>query len=292
MLTLIKFEFADTTSRDELVDLLELCFQEGEEINQAFIDYGFKNNCLILKKDEKIVSALYLLDANIIENGKAEPIYYMYAVGTHPEFRGRGYMTLLLRLANDFASKNSREYIVLLPSNEKNCNYYKKFGYLDFFKVRFVEMDRQKIIETFIQNARCKNCRVDMPSKKISKIRRSMFNNNGDVIWSDKHVEFAKNFSKVCSGEFVFTKNGYAACYEVEGKTEIREIVVPDDEVCQLLNEVLKKFATEKFLIRLPVSSNLFSGEGVVKNFGMIHPTNLSKKVMDVDFPYLGLPLD
>lgn len=280
------------TYRDELVNLLELCFQEGEKINQSFIDYGINNNCLVLKKDRRIVSALYLIDANILENGKVKPIYYMYAVGTHPEYRGRGWMALLLNLANDFARKNSREYIVLLPSNEKNHNYYKKFGYLDFFKARFVEMDREKINDKLIQNRVYEIYDVDESYKKISKLRKSMFNRDGDVIWNDEHVKFAKDFSKVCSGEFICTKNGYAACYKNEDITEIREIVVPENEVCQLLNEVLKRFTTEKFLFRLSVSSNLFSGKGVVKDFGMIRSTTFNKKFINVDFPYLGLPLD
>lgn len=289
---LITFQVAGKESRGDLVELLELCFNEGDGINQSFVDFGIENHCLTLKKDGKIISALYLLDSYIVDGNELRSAYYVYAVGTHPDFRGKGSMSLLLNLADDFAKENKREYMLLVPSNEKNRSFYKKNGYEDFFKVRYVEVDGRRYFSNFKENKNISDYNDHVSYKKIAKIRRKFFSNTGNVMWGDNHIKFAKDFVKVCSGNFFCTENGYVVCYENKENIEIREIAVPDEEFQQLLEKIFSRVTAEKYIFRLPVESNIFKGQGIVSDFAMIKPISRTTKKIRAYAPYLGLPLD
>ncbi len=96
-----------------------------------FTDELFKNcfkYCKTLKVDEKIISMLFLLPCELIDNGKAKDAYYIYAVATLPEYRGKGYMRELI----EKVIKNTDAPIFLRPVNSSLIEFYEKFGFAIF----------------------------------------------------------------------------------------------------------------------------------------------------------------
>lgn len=95
-----------------------------------FTDELFKNcfkYCKTLKLDGKIVSMLFLLPCELINNGLAEDAFYIYGVATLPEYRGKGYMRELIEKV--ISSINAP--IFLRPVNSGITKFYEKFEFIN-----------------------------------------------------------------------------------------------------------------------------------------------------------------
>jgi len=84
---------------------------------------------------ENPISMLFLMDANIISNGKELPYYYLYAACTHPEHRGKGIMGRLLEKAKEVALNNGKLGIFLKPAKPSLFDFYAKSDFVPFFNV-------------------------------------------------------------------------------------------------------------------------------------------------------------
>lgn len=56
--------------------------------------------------------------------------YYLYAIATHPAFRGRGYMRAFLAAAKAEATKNGLDFLLLIPATHALCDTYRRAGFL------------------------------------------------------------------------------------------------------------------------------------------------------------------
>lgn len=116
--------------RQDLFSLWKTCF--GDE--DGYIDLFFNKEYEFCKtfarfENERIVSALYLLDCFISLDGKRYNGCYLYAAATMPESRKKGIMTALIKEAQQFAEKEKKSFIALVPGEEPLYTYYRKFGF-------------------------------------------------------------------------------------------------------------------------------------------------------------------
>ena len=89
---------------------------------------------------EKLVSTCVI---TIIENltHQQTPYALIENVVTNPEYRGRGYGTLVLDVAKDIAIKNDCHKIILVTGSKKEStlNFYKNAGYDPNEKTAFIQ---------------------------------------------------------------------------------------------------------------------------------------------------------
>lgn len=57
--------------------------------------------------------------------------YYLYALATHPEFRGRGYMKELLRTAREMAVAEGLDFLALIPATPALAEAYRRAGFVE-----------------------------------------------------------------------------------------------------------------------------------------------------------------
>ncbi len=96
--------------------------------DEEFTDELFKNcfkYCKTLKADGKIVSMLFLLPCELINNAEVKDAYYIYAVATLPEYREKGYMRELI----EKVIREEDAPIFLRPINCSLIKFYEKFGF-------------------------------------------------------------------------------------------------------------------------------------------------------------------
>ena len=115
---------------ENLKELWQTAFDDSKES----LDYFFKKTVspvrvLAAFKDNKPVSALYMLESEILINKKTYSAYYIYAVCTHPDFRGKGLMKRLFGELFKVAKGRNIDYLFLVPEEEYLFKLYEKIGF-------------------------------------------------------------------------------------------------------------------------------------------------------------------
>lgn len=55
--------------------------------------------------------------------------FYLYALCTHPDYRGKGYLRRLLSAARSFVAAKGRSFLALIPANAALCATYERAGF-------------------------------------------------------------------------------------------------------------------------------------------------------------------
>ncbi len=124
---LVKFEIEEL--RQDAVKLWNEAFGDSEEYINFFHYSHDSCICLMLTDDDKLTSALYLIDGELCDKKG----YYLFAAATFENFRGRGHMSSLLKKAESFAKDNGKSFIALVPAEATLFDYYSRFGYKTAF---------------------------------------------------------------------------------------------------------------------------------------------------------------
>ncbi len=93
------------------------------EDSQSFVDYYYTektadNEIYVVEEDGGIRSMLQLNPYLLMINGQAVQAHYIVAVGTQEAYRGRGYMTALIRQALEDMEADEEPFTFLMPADE------------------------------------------------------------------------------------------------------------------------------------------------------------------------------
>lgn len=290
-------ELARWNMRAELSRLWQDCFQESKRFPDYFLNNYFRpRDGLVYRVSGRIAAAVYLLPAAVVLNGRRMQAHYIFAAGTFPEFRSRGFMASLLAYAAIYGAKRGDCFSVVLPADAPLYCFYEKNGYFDFYTVRSVPVSRPRLRQMAAEPP----CgRLVVSAAELNALRGSVVSRwEGSVLWSDEMFHFATGFGSaygdrlVCSGNRGF--RSYAIC-RMEGKQvcSVRETMSAPGGMPGLASAILKQTPAETYRFRLPADCGLFRGEGETERCGMIRPiggTSWEKSAFSA--PYLGLALD
>lgn len=283
--------------RPELSKLWQVCFNEPKRYPDYFLNNYFRpEDCLVYRVSGKIAAAVYLLPAEIVLDGATAQAHYIFAAGTSPRFRSRGFMASLLAYAAIYGAKRGDRYSIVLPAEQSLYAFYEKNGYFDYYKIRSVRVPRARLK----QMAEGNSCgRVLASSAELNRVRNSILSRRkGSVLWSRERFHFTVGFGAtygdqlVCAGPM--GHRSYAICRKTDEKTcSVRETMISPNGFPELAAAVLRQVPAEVYEFRLPVGDGLFSGEGTEERCGMLRPvggTPVEESVASE--PYLGLALD
>ena len=112
--------------RSELRKLWRISFQEDE----TFLDFFFSavyspGRCCCLTRDGKPAAALHWLDCTC----QGQRLAYLYAVATHPAYRGQGLCRRLMDKAHVILAGQGYAGTLLVPADEGLRAMYAKMGY-------------------------------------------------------------------------------------------------------------------------------------------------------------------
>ncbi len=123
---------------ESIKELWKLCFTTEEE----YLD-NFFNNCfpysitLVSKLGDICISSATLIPSEIfIEAGNCNSIFtgfYLYGVCTHPDQRGKGISTSIIKECLDYSRSAGKEYIAVFPASENLYDYYSSFGFINLY---------------------------------------------------------------------------------------------------------------------------------------------------------------
>ena len=164
------------------------------------------------------VLALYMLESEILINEKAYSSYYIYAVCTHPDYRGKGLMKALFEKFFKVAESRGIDYLFLVPEDEYLFNIYKKLGFKNGFSYS---------AERIFKKSSDITERIETTTLTYEKYREAIKKyNKNSVVAVLKESTFDSFFNSV-SGEVrtIFIENeGYALYEETKESLVIYEL--------------------------------------------------------------------
>ena len=233
---------------EKLKALWETAFDDSEEN----LGYFFKNTAspervLAAFKEGKPVSALYMLESEIINKEKIYSAYYIYAVCTHPDFRGKGLMKSLFEELFKVAKSRNIDYLFLVPEEEYLFNIYEKLGFKNGFSYSEETLSRKDF-----------NCIENIKNQKLTykKYRRIIEENPKNVPFAVLKESTFNSFFNSVSGEVKIASvenEGYALYEEIEEKLVIFELLGNEN---LLLNAVFQNTEKEKLIYRQTANSS------------------------------------
>ena len=118
--------------KQQVKDLWNYCFYDADPYLGWFFDNVFKpENTVAAMEEDRVLSALQLLDFDVAVRGELYPCTYIAGVSTVPEFRGKGLASRVMEYAEEVMKKRGRRFALLTPSID---NFYEKFGYTSCYE--------------------------------------------------------------------------------------------------------------------------------------------------------------
>lgn len=122
-------EYPAPGAQPKLKSLWQLAFGDSEETIEQFFAAAYDpQRCRCIPDGEEIAAALYWLDCE----AEGQKLAYIYAVATHPDYRGRGLCRTLMEDTHRLLADRGYAGAVLMPAGEALRQMYGKLGYRDF----------------------------------------------------------------------------------------------------------------------------------------------------------------
>lgn len=287
------FTLATQDMYKDLGTMWQACFGETPDNASFLLDNRVPlTNCAVCIVDGTLVSALYMLEFSLDLGGYFTPAYYIYGVGTMPQFRSQGYMGALMQYTEGIAIHRGVRYLALLPCNEGLYNYYEKFGFFQCFSADFITLSRDELL-TMCPYPCSSGLSSSTPLRDFGALRQSNFSGAGFAAWGSPHIKYAMNLNTRYGGRTVITPDGYAICRTLsEGcNVEVLELCSCQNDLHSLMFGICTTFDAKTYTIRVPHGRSLFGKSGLTRRFGMLK--NLSPDPCHIlGQGYLGLTLD
>ncbi len=272
----------DAGDRDALFKIWQVCFGDIESYINFFLDNGYSpQNCLAFFENGSPVAMLHLRFADMFISGRSEPVMYVYAAATLPEYRGHGIMAQLIKAAVAYGDSLGCAFTFLLPANGSLYDYYGRLGFKTAFGVKKASLNRENLKEISSSN---------VSFSKISDYYESRLKFFSPVIqWRKTELSYAFAEWKFTGGEILEFDGGYALARKHDNRVEVKEVC---GDISALSSILLSHYDCGLFSFLLP-PNNQYKFETKTERYGMlISSTDKTYELVKNLNPYVNLMLD
>lgn len=177
----------------DLCRLWQSCFPDPEEYIRFFYRENFgRIRIPVLTLNGKPVSMIHLMDASFANGADEYPVRFVYAVGTLPACRGKGYArALLLSAAREAKEGGYGLFLKPVPSLKP---YYSALG--------FTEDSRFRIFTAAKEAGGRKDLSFSpLSAEGYNRLRDRAFSRRPYVKWPDAHVKWCAEENAFCGGK-------------------------------------------------------------------------------------------
>jgi hypothetical protein len=231
----------DTHVLNQVCDLWRACFDDGDFAEFFVRERVTNQNMLLIYRDGRPVSMGSFLPALYHTKSGDLPVRYLYALATHPDYRGKGLAQQIMRCG----MKLWDEPIVLSPGEPSLYHYYEKRG--------FVRCFRAEPRSGRLSPAR--NCRWNFrleqaDAEHYAQVRDKFFAENSSAFlsWDASAIDFVFKVNEREQGRNLLVIPESAEdkpqllMYVLEGRT----LVILETTLCEeLLNQLLPELFAE-----------------------------------------------
>lgn len=259
---MIKIINAQKDMEEQLKNLWNTCFEHDEEFCEFFFDNRFDPQKALVAVDNsgRICSALHFFDSFYKDNfGNVKPALYIYGVATYPEFRKKGFASMLI---DELKARAAKQNIcaLYLTAEESAWDCYERAG----FK-RNAQLSRTDLTPHKCSEIQWQPCEFE----KFSKLRREYLDTlNNAFFWNGSELEFMYRD---------INRDGQVLCAPYSGREYYAAIRLRDDELTIietdfpresgdiLAGSIAAYFGQYDIISIFGPEDKFFSGNGVIK---------------------------
>lgn len=258
---IIDFSQPEKTDINSLKELWLSSFEEKQTAVELFFDRCFNTKqTYVAKYNNKIVSALYLLDTSL--NGKKA--HYLCGASTHKDFRNKGIMGRLINFALEKSAENGYKYSLLFPANDSLYDYYQKFGYKENCSAYISEFSRNDLISF----------------EELHLIRDNIPD------WNNSFKSFSADYYALYDVNSVISQDYFALFEENNNTADIFYFDFKENNFKKLISDILSKTNAEQFSF---THNGIFKSSQKIR-YGMVKPLE-SELTVPTDI-YIGITLN
>jgi GNAT superfamily N-acetyltransferase len=256
----------------ELKHLWSACFHDSiPYINQFFSQRYKPENTLVHRENGRAVAMLTLLPVTVVTPRGTLPARYVYAVGTLPEYRGRGISSALARQADSYMQAEGCALALVVPATDSLFAFYAQQGFSTAFYRRRVTWP---VAEIGGEATAAVSPLRDIP--RFYALREQHFGHSGFFVrWDEDALRYALHECRLSGGDiYRFSgagTEGYIVA-EPEGATVcLKEIALAPELATAALAFLKKQYAgSTRFECRLMPHSALWPTMGVPEPVAML----------------------
>lgn len=278
---------SETNDIINIINLWNEAFGDSEKEIRFFLENKYvPENTIILEEDGKIASMLFLLEGKMHINNSEYPSYYLYAACTSKEFRGRGYMSDLLKEANRVAAIRNKDFICLMPGEKSLFDFYEKHGYKTVFNKKLLTLNKEEY------NLIC-DSKTDF-NVNFHELRNKAFSKFDFFEWDNPSVKFALDHNEMYMGKSVLSCNGYCLYNESGGVATVKEFAFTEQNFEYGVGLLLSCSNSQSFVITLPSNYSVAYDKCEIVPSAMLYSVSkrAEKAAENLSDAYLGLTLD
>lgn len=256
--------------KEQLMKFWEIVFGDEPGYISVFLDSpAFQPENTVLSLDGgKLAAMLFLLPVSLSGKGKEYKGSYIYAVASHPDFRGRGHAGNMLEFAQQLIEKRGEDFTCLHPASSSLYQFYQRFGFETAFymnEVRDIQGRRDfwhyKIMK--------------VPERKFQSLYWNAFlkRQENPLYWRGETLPFIYQEAGAQNGG-ALSIDGTGFCLYTQPEKEtvfVKELVFPGGISNELLDELASFWAGKEIIFRLPAGfGEKNKKKPVLQPFGMI----------------------
>lgn len=267
--------------------LWKLAFGDDDfYIDNFYENYYQPERVVVLKDENGLQSMLALLPTRLRwADGGTTRASYLYALATHPDARGKGYATFLMRYADFYLSGQAVPFLSTVPAEESLQNYFAAAA--DFQRCHPID---EAELETPAPGS---VPAVPVSGTEYYALREELLEDAAHAIYDEEYLDFQRKVSVLFGGGLykMETSKGTAiAVAELHGELlDVRELLAPAGGQMEALASLAAALPAPRCRVRCPADTCELPG-AVRKLFGMgkrvpTAPTKLAES-------YFGLAFD
>ena len=231
-----------------LTELWNSCFGDSEEYIRFFYRENFSRiRVPVYTLNDKPVSMIHMMDASFA-NGKDEYLVkFIYAVGTHPDCRSKGYLRSLLISEGDSAKASG--YGLFLKPSHALVNYYSALGFIEDSRFRIFSVEPEPDEQNDLLFS-------PLSAEEYNRLRNIAFSKHPFVKWPDDHTRWCIDENNFCGGQTIsLTINDnkhFLMGYPVEGVLRITETDLDPKQLRSAASGLCKLFGVSRIEAYLP----------------------------------------
>lgn len=258
-----------------------------EDVSGFFERVYRPEECLVMEEDGLPVSMAFLLPAHLPVQEENLSLQYVYAAATRPDRRGKGLFSALLRAALERGRKQGAAASFLRPADAGLQEYYGRFGYRPFFRVRVVDCGRTTLLTA--EPAGVTPCRVTdyaaLRGAFLQDIRRA-------VRWPDRLAVYEAESVEKSGGFLLAGRDGFALCEprsDGDGTRLLtRELLCRPGREKAMMAAVAAHYPADAYRFRLPAGE----AEPDTEGFGLLCPLSRRAEGLFAGHGYMGPAFD
>ncbi len=268
---------ASAADREMLTDLWVRSFDDPERYVRNFHGMLAKpENTVVYREDGQIVSAAYLIPADLHIGDEVYPSYYFYAASTHPDFRRRGFMEQIIRFSRTLCEERGIDFLVLAPTGNDLYQYFSRFGFRANFYLKTTQLDRGQLLalaEKLDPSAPEETGAAGMPPvTEMLRVRNDTLRAGSYLEFDPQTLQYMLFEHLFRGGKTLLKEDAYVLYRLTEEDDGTTTLTVRELCSASAPEKLLRTLATvdaDRYILNLPAYDNLRGGKTSTGRAGM-----------------------